>query len=903
MSTVEQQIFKAFRHSAQIHSDKTALVSYRKESVSSIPYRDLLDDVVRLGEHLKAKNVSPGDRVILLLDNQTGFSLSFFAVMYARAVAVPLDIQYSREQIENVIRHSQAKMVILSQKMFQKWGEQITGIPLLAVDSKSFLDHLRQGGGACDRFSENEARGEDGEDLAVLFYTSGTTDLPKAVMLTHHNLLSNCQAIESYHIIQSQDILLSFLPLHHAYAFTTTLLIPLLKGAQVVYPEGIGSLELAKAMQATRTTLLVGVPQVFFLLERSIKQRIASLPFFTRFILSFLAPVFQAMGCVSGRNFNKYLFGRVHQAFGGQVRHLVSGGAKLDPQVARSFLSWGFSILEGYGLTETSPVVSFTPVEGIKVGSVGKPLPGCDVRILDPDEAGVGEILIQGPNVMKGYYQAEEQTKEVFKDGWFFSGDLGCLDEEGYLFIAGRKKELIVLGSGKNIYPEEVEREYQQIPFIKELAVLVSKEGAFFPGSERLVAVIVIDEEYFRLQQVSNIREKIKWEIDNVSVRLPTYKRIQGFSISQTPLPRTRLGKIKRYELEPLYSRQKTSGRQDNPPGDRGGGDAPFQSMTQSALLFVRETLQRDVREEDHLELDLGLDSLGRIELLLNIQEQLNLELDDEQSMKFFMCNTIRELMNHLKTVVPDGEQSFKEDKSVRWEEILLESPQENTINRIKLFFGPLALIFNIIVISLCKLVFKIFFFLKTEGGHNLPEKGPYLICPNHASYLDGLFVVCSLPYKIALQTYFVGYSKFFERFYFRPFIKIARLIPLEISHNLIEALRACSFVLRQGKIVCYFPEGQRSIDGEMNQFKRGVGILLKELAVPVVPVFIEGSHKAWPRTRRFPRPAPVKVFIGAPKTVDALISDISGEGNEYDGVAAGLRDVVGAIKQQCIKK
>ncbi|MFA5260187.1 MAG: 1-acyl-sn-glycerol-3-phosphate acyltransferase, partial [Candidatus Omnitrophota bacterium] len=523
--------------------------------------------------------------------------------------------------------------------------------------------------------------------------------------------------------------------------------------------------------------------------------------------------------------------------------------------------------------------------------------------IANPDVTGTGEVLIKGPNVMKGYYQAEAATNEVLKDGWFSSGDIGRLDREGYLYIEGRIKEVIVLSSGKNIYPEDVEKEYSQIPFIKEMAVLSSREGAFLSGTDHLVAIVVIDEEQFRLQQVSGIRDKIKWEMDNISARLPSYKRVQSFLISQDPLPRTRLGKIKRYQLEEIYIRLSRSDSRSDPDqkfSDKQCGQ--FESMTQFAMSFIQETLQREVHEKDHLELDLGLDSLGRIELLLNIQERLNLELNDEQSMDFFMCNTIYDLMEQLKRVMPDNVGSIKEDSVIQWGRILSESPQDKTVNWIKLSFGFFALLFNIIMITLFKISFKILFLMRTEGAEHLPQKGPYLICPNHTSYLDGLFILCALPYSVALQTYFVGYRNFFDQGYLRPFIKVARLIPLEVSYNLIEALKGCAYVLRHNKIVCYFPEGQRSIDGEMNKFKKGVGILVKELNIPVVPVYLEGAFKTWPRTRTFPRLAAVKACFSAPVSMADLV-DNGGGRDIYDEIAENLRARVSWIKQHCIKK
>ncbi|HOY08967.1 MAG TPA: AMP-binding protein [Candidatus Omnitrophota bacterium] len=899
MTSVEQHIFSAFRQVSLKHPDKPALVFFKAQTQDTFSYRSLLDDAVRLGEYLKAQGVLPQDKIILLMDSRPAFVQAFLAVMYARAVAVPLDVQYSLEQVRAVMDHCQARVVLLTERVQKSFPDLHSPVPAYTVDAKAFQSQW-SGLDVRDVFQKDSAS----DDVAMLFYTSGTTACPKAVMLTHANLLSNVYSIYALNIARPQDVFLSILPLHHAYAFTSTLLIPLLCGASVVYPAGMNSLELAKAMKSARATILVGVPQVFALLERAIQQRLDGLPWGAKQVLRLLSPLAAALRRLTGVNFSRVLFQKVHSAFGGRIRYCVSGGAKLDIRTARVFTHWGFTVLEGYGLTETSPVAALTPPRRVKLGSVGKALPGGEIKIIHPDETGMGEVLIKGPNVMKGYFKAESETDTVLKEGWFSSGDLGRLDGEGYLYILGRIKEMIVLSSGKNIYPEDVEKEYSQISFIKEIAVLSSKEGAFMSGTDHLVAIVVIDEEQFRLQQVSGIRDKIKWEMDNISARLPSYKRVQSFMISQDPLPRTRLGKIKRYQLEEIYScLSRATSRSE--PGQHLSEETSgqFENMTQFAMSFIQQTLQRDVQEKDHLELDLGLDSLGRIELLLNIQERLNLELDDEQSMDFFMCNTIHDLMEQLRQVVPNDVSPVKEDAAIQWGRILTETPQEKTVRWIKLSFGFLARVFNIIVITFFKLFFKVLFLMRTEGEGHLPRKGPYLICPNHTSYLDGLFILCALPYSIALQTYFVGYRNFFENGFLRPFIKIARLIPLEVSYNLIEALKGCAYVLRYDKVVCYFPEGQRSIDGEMNKFKKGVGILVKELNVPVVPVYLDGAFKTWPRTRRFPRLAAVKVCFSAPVSMEGLVSGKEDGHDIYDEIAENLRARVGSIKQHCIKK
>ncbi|MFA5260954.1 MAG: AMP-binding protein, partial [Candidatus Omnitrophota bacterium] len=373
MPSVEQHIFNAFRQVSLKHADKPALVFFKAQT-DTLSYRDLLDDAVRLGEYLKSQGVVPQDKVVLLMDSRPAFVQAFLAVMYARAVAVPLDIQYSVEQVRAVIDHCQARVVLLTEHVQKNFPDFVPRIPAYTVDATAFQSQWR-GQEVKDVFPAKPSA----DDVAMLFYTSGTTASPKGVMLTHANLLSNVYSIYALNIAQPQDVFLSILPLHHTYAFTSSLLIPLLCGASVVYPSGINSLELAKAMKSAGVTILVGVPQVFALLERAIKQRIGGLPLAMRKILWLLSPLAATLRRLTGINLSRILFQRIHSVFGGRIRYCVSGGAKLDVRTARAFTNWGFTVLEGYGLTETSPVAALNPPRHVKLGSVGKALPGGEI--------------------------------------------------------------------------------------------------------------------------------------------------------------------------------------------------------------------------------------------------------------------------------------------------------------------------------------------------------------------------------------------------------------------------------------------------------------------------------------------------------------------------------------------
>jgi len=606
-------IFKLFVQASERVSSNPAIIFQKEGEYERLSYSNLYERSLVFGNFLKSAGVQQGDKVGVILENQPEYPIAFFAIMYAGAVSVPLDIQFSLEQIQQIVKHSEIKVLIVTGKIYHKLKSQLQDVRFVIVDDSKFQNELKDFS-LENQFDEGE---EGGDKLAVLFYTSGTTDKPKGVMLTHYNLLENFKSLQQLNFVNQQDSVVSLLPLHHAYSFTVTLLIPLLLGASVVYPPGLTSSELLSCLNKTRPTIFVGVPQVFSLIHRSIKEKLKVLPVGAKFTSSLLGNVFFVFQKVTKVNLNKFLFSEIHRRFGGNLRFMVSGGARLMPEVAQDFTRWGFTLLEGYGLTETSPVSAFNPVNKPKIGSVGRSLPQVDIKIIDKNEKGIGEVAIQGPNVMAGYYKMPEKTQEVIKDGWLYSGDLGYFDRDGYLFLTGRKKELIVLSSGKNINPEEVEEHYGQCPYIKEMCVLDYQSEGLIEGASRLVAIIVMNEVYFRDKQVTAIYDKLKWELDNLSVDLPTYKRISGFVISKEALPRTRLGKLMRYKGRELYRNLLVSSKFTRESFQENHTEEDFSVLSRSAMAFFHKTLDREVDVDDHLELDLGLDSLGKVELLL----------------------------------------------------------------------------------------------------------------------------------------------------------------------------------------------------------------------------------------------------------------------------------------------
>jgi long-chain acyl-CoA synthetase len=845
----------------------------------------------------------PGDRVALVSENRPEWIVAYFAVTAAGGTAVPLDVQLSDDEIATVLEHAGCRIGIACGKQAAR---------LLALNRERALSRVvdldagaSEGRLLAFRAVLQDAAGAHAvslptvtEDaLASILYTSGTTGTPKGVMLTHANFLANTRSILDFGLVNADDNLLALLPLHHAFAFTVQLIL-LFAGARLTFPVSLKGPDLIACMQETGVTLLVGVPQLFYMLHKGIFDEMERRPVARRWLLRSLLRLSGALR-PRGINLGRIVFAPVHRKFGGRLRILASGGARLDPAIAGDFLALGFTMTEGYGLTETSPAACFNPLDRMRPGSVGIPLPGVEVKVANPDADGVGEIAIRGPNVMKGYYKNPAATAEVMQTGWFLSGDLGFLDADGYLTITGRIKEVIVLSSGKNIYPEEVEEPYLKSPYIKEVCLVPQTAERGGAEVEGLLALVLPDLDSFRAEGMTNVFETIRWDMENIGRNLPAYKRPTGLVIVKEGFPRTRLGKIQRHLVAQRFrdERAQAAGVPEAPPSD---ADVALleDEVGRRVLEYLREAVKKPVvRFDDNLELDLGMDSLARVEMLVALEEMFGVEIPDEAAAE---CFTVAEVVEHLQALRGTPLGAAAAARRPGWGKILTGSAPAEVQAMVEASSRPWASVVTAVTRAICAAVFRTAYRLRVQGLRHVPAHGPVILVSNHCSYFDAFLLAASLPLRICQQIFYMGFEWFFRQPILAWWGRGVRVIPVDMDTYLMRALQASALVLKQGKILCVFPEGERSVDGRVRPFRKGVGILARELKVPVLPAHISGAFESWPRGQSLPKIHRIRVRFGPVVTSEELLA---GEGplggDEYETIVMRLRERVIALGRE----
>lgn len=837
----------------------------------------LAEEVRRLARGLRRRGVSKGTRVALWAPNSPHWILAALAVFAAGAALAPIDDLANPEQFEAALASSGARLVLTTQAHL----DACRGILATRGTDAILLDGAEEG--AADWRSLATAEGEElpavgEEDLALLSWTSGTTGSPKAFTLTHRNIAANVEALRDLGVVGTGDRALLPLPLHHAYPFVVGMLTTLTVGTAIVLPGGTTGPALLHAMREGAVTAIIGVPRLYEALVAAIATRVNARACLVRLLWRALLAFSMLVGRASGLRAGPLLFAWMRRGIASDLRLLVSGGARLERNIEERLEALGWMVLSGYGLAETASLFTGNSPQAHRLGSAGRPLAGGEIRIARPDAEGIGEIELRGAAITKGYLDNPEADRAAFApDGWFRTGDLGFLDRDGFLFVTGRAKEMLVLGGGKKVAPEDLERVYGASPEVAEIAILEEK-GA-------LVALVRADAEKLRARGARNFRDGIRVILAETGQNLPSYQRLSGFALIDTPLPRTRLGKYRRFLLPPLYSAAQAGGVRRPAQAPTAEDRALLADPTAGEIwaLLRRRYPEEALDLDTNLGLDLNLDSFSWMELAIVLQEQLGIVLSEAD---IATVETVRDLLRlsvaRRSEVRPPPSEPRTRAEVERW-----LAPTGIVLTGLGFFLHA----FN-------RLLLRGLFGLSVVGAEGLPESGPYVIAPSHASYLDPMAIAAALPWRRLRHVYWAGDRiLLFSTPWARLFSRTMRIFPVDSAHPEL-ALETAARVLEAGDIAVWFPEGWRTPDGKLQRFLPGIGRLLLESGAPAVPAFIAGTFEAWPRSRPFPRLHRIALRFGRSEPGSRLRTEGNGE-SEEERIADALRRCVLALASE----
>ncbi|MBV9240586.1 MAG: AMP-binding protein, partial [Acidobacteria bacterium] len=659
-----KDLLDLFDTSVKRFSTRVAMRIERDGRKEQYTFEDVNELALRAAGFFAKNGIGSGSRVILYSHNMPEWGMTYFGILKAGATAIPIDPASSVDEIINFAKTGEASAIVLSKKLRDEhpdleqrlanaWTEnngRAADTPVRKTAAKKRAKSSAETVDV-DVDADKSVRGPAGVDgpavwtfedvfeipseveeakrlallppkihsqaVASLIFTSGTTGTPKAVMLSHKNFVNMISMLSSVLDMDITDGVLSVLPMHHTFEFSAGFLTPFSNGTQITYLNELTAEDLSRTIENGHVTGMVGVPALWEMLHRRIKTRLREkgdwLADLADNVIDFNAWIRDN----TPFNLGPIVFFPIHQGMGGKMRYLISGGSALSEKVQKDLHGLGFTVLEGYGLTESAPVLTVArPGNKLLKGSVGKPLPGIEVKIDKPDENGVGEVLARGQNVMLGYYNNEEATNAVLQDRWLRTGDLGRLDDDGNLFIVGRSKEVIIDSNGKNIYPDEIEDLYGKSGFIKEMSVVGLPDD---DGGEKIAALVVPDYEHDIALTRGETNHKVEEHFREISATIPFFKRVKALHLTPFELPRTATRKVKRPEVvEMLQALEERSRSKTKDIVESKGDDNA--AWIRRVVATVSNRPLSDIAIEDKLA-DLGFDSLMFVELQAAVED------------------------------------------------------------------------------------------------------------------------------------------------------------------------------------------------------------------------------------------------------------------------------------------
>ncbi|MBI2545433.1 MAG: AMP-binding protein [Candidatus Aenigmarchaeota archaeon] len=777
-----------FRH----YSNRTAIKIRPRFRTISWTYGELLKNSLAIAKLLVKNKVKKGDKVILWAPNSHLWVASFFGIQFVGAVAVPISIQNDEKFVRKIIKQTNAKVVMKTSRF-----SSIRKMKNIDLENISFDDY---------RFTPVKTRDDN---IAEIVYTSGTTGDPKGVVLMHRNILSNVKAISEIITIKPDDRFLSILPLSHMFEQTAGMLLPFYKGCQITYATSLNSIALRKNLVDDRITKLVAVPEFLKIVMNRIENEAEN-----QNKKKQLDRLFNISEKIPFMSLRKIIFRPVLKKFG-NLDTVASGGAPLEKEIGEKWEKMGIYVLQGYGTTETSPVISANGYEDRKIDSVGKVVDGVEIKFSDD-----GEILVNGPNVTLGYYKRPDKTEESFLDGWYRTGDAGYRDDDGYLYIKGRTKYMIILESGENVYPEDIENELNKSN-VESCVVGLNRNG-----NVEIHAVLS--------GKIKN-PEKI---IEDANSKLASYQQIQGYTIwPYDDFPRTVTRKIKKEEVISYLQSAETKTENKN-------NEHSYVERIISQIVGINSGR---INDKSKLVSDLKMDSLQRVELVSRIEDETGVIIDESD---IGIKTTVRDIKKKIEN---------KKHKIEKYE--FNEWPLSNTIINLRNIVNNL-IIFPLISLSAPQ---------KIEGLENLEGlKAPVMFMSNHISGMDAGILSRALPKKFRRVAVAAGIDSTHEKFpQFIPLLNfIFNIYPFARKGQIKSSIDYTGRLVDRRFSIMLFPEGRVSKDAKLKKIKDGAGFLAVEMDIPIVPVKLIGANYVYPLGRRIPELPTrhdVKIKFGKP--------------------------------------
>ena len=531
------------KKSGEKYGEKIAYKIRQENGYKEITHSEVRKMVDGLGTKLIDMGLKD-KRIAVIGENRYEWEIAYLSIVCGTGTVVPLDKSLPENELESLIERSKAEAIICSQKYVEILKKTKLKY-IISMDLENDKDGIISQKRLISEGIQLVKSGDtsfinakiDNEKMSIMLFTSGTTSISKAVALSHKNICSNLMDISSILDVNSLDVFLSFLPLHHVFECTVGFLFSLYVGAETVFCDGIR--HIPENLAEYKVSVMASVPAIYERLFKIIKKHLEKQGKVEQILKD------EEKYKDSSMEKKKEVFKEIHDLLGGNIKLFISGAASLEPSIEDKFRRLGFNMVQGYGLTETSPVVAIGNKKYHKTGSIGKCVPSDEVKLLDINKDGIGELAVKGPNVMLEYYENKEATEKVLKDGWFQTGDLARIDEEGYIFICGRKKSVIVLKNGKNIFPEEMETLINKEDGVEE-SFIFGKPISKDPNDIKIFVKIVYNKEGFEGKTETEIKEYFNKKIKSINKTMPHYKAIRGIIISDKPLIKTTTNKIKR---------------------------------------------------------------------------------------------------------------------------------------------------------------------------------------------------------------------------------------------------------------------------------------------------------------------------------------------------------------------